>query len=371
MGRTGRRLGRTRNCLFLATSNDSLIQAAGLIDLWAHGFVDPITAPPKPFHIVAQQLMALALQEKGLGRRDWCNWIKNGILLAALTARDVEHLIEYMLNNQILSEDQGILWLGAKGEDFYGYRNFMELLSVFTSPPLFLVLHGRQELGFVDEITFLGKTGCPRILLLGGRAWQVNHIDWQRRVAYVEATAAEGKSRWQGEGQALGYDLCQTIKKVLMKQCEREHWSRRARDRIEILREEFPWLESDSSTVVTDSTGQVKWWTFAGGYANATLANELGTMTRSRVQHDNFTVSFRSDVPFKEIESGIAALRSRDAAEMHPAVDEDSINGLKFFECVPHEVALESIRERMKDAQATVSVLRNPARFVGEGDSIS
>ena len=237
MGRSGRRLGRTRNCLFLATTDESLIQAAGLIDLWAHGFVEPITAPPKPYHIIAQQLMALALQEKGIGRRDWAGWIKNVVLLAGLTATDVEHLIEYMLTNQILSEDQDILWLGTKGEEAYGRRHFMELLSVFSSPPLFSVLHGRQELGFVDEITFLGKVEGQRILLLGGRAWQVNHIDWQRRVAYVEATAAEGKSRWQGEGQSLGYELCQTIKSVLTDEAEREHWSRRARERIAIIRD--------------------------------------------------------------------------------------------------------------------------------------
>lgn len=364
MGRSGRRIGRTRNCLFLATTDESLIQAAGLIDLWAHGFVEPITAPPKPYHIIAQQLMALALQEKGIGRRDWVGWIKNVVAFAGLTALDVEHLIEYMLTNQILSEDQDILWLGSKGEDAYGRRHFMELLSVFSSPPLFSVLHGRQELGFVDEITFLGKVEGQRILLLGGRAWQVNHIDWQKRVAYVETTAAEGKSRWQGVGQALGYELCQTIKRVLMDHGEHEHWSRRARERITTLREDFSWLESESSTVVTDSNGQARWWTFAGGHANATLANELATMTRSRVQHDNFSLSFASDIPSKEIEFGIGELRSRDAADMRPAVDEESIHGLKFSKCVPKELAIELIQERLKDPQATASVLRSLVKFV-------
>ena len=27
---------------------------------------------------------------------------------------------------------------------------------------------------------------CKRILLLGGRAWHVKHVNWQRRTAYVE-----------------------------------------------------------------------------------------------------------------------------------------------------------------------------------------
>ncbi len=59
----------------------------------------------------------------------------------------------------ILSEEEGILWLGHKGEEKFGRKSFLELFSVFTSPPLFLVRHGRRELVFVDETTFLFSPG--------------------------------------------------------------------------------------------------------------------------------------------------------------------------------------------------------------------
>lgn len=48
IGRTGRRTGTTRNCLFLATTEDALLQAAGLLLLWARGWVEPITPPHNP-----------------------------------------------------------------------------------------------------------------------------------------------------------------------------------------------------------------------------------------------------------------------------------------------------------------------------------
>ncbi|MFQ6226738.1 hypothetical protein [Nocardia sp. NPDC002869] len=51
-----RRTGATRNCLFLATTEDALLQAAGLLLLWGRGWVEPITAPAQPRHLVAQQL---------------------------------------------------------------------------------------------------------------------------------------------------------------------------------------------------------------------------------------------------------------------------------------------------------------------------
>ena len=53
MGRTGRRPGMTRNCLFLATSDEGLLRAAGLIELWRSGFVEPAIPSPSPLHILA------------------------------------------------------------------------------------------------------------------------------------------------------------------------------------------------------------------------------------------------------------------------------------------------------------------------------
>jgi ATP-dependent Lhr-like helicase len=46
MGRTGRRPGTTRNCLFLATTDESLIRVAGLTSLWSDGSVEPVLPPP-------------------------------------------------------------------------------------------------------------------------------------------------------------------------------------------------------------------------------------------------------------------------------------------------------------------------------------
>ena len=197
MGRTGRR-GSPRNCLFLATSDDSLVRAAGLIDLWAEGYIEPIVPPALPYHILAQQIMALTLQEQGIGRSELWKWLGGMPAFREMRPERRDEVLQWMIDREILWSDQGILSFGQKGEEAYGRKNFLELFSVFLSPPLFSVLHGRQELGFVDELTFLGKHDGPRILLLGGRAWLVNHVDWKRRLAYVEATDAKGQIPLEG-----------------------------------------------------------------------------------------------------------------------------------------------------------------------------
>ena len=69
LGRSGRRPGTTRNCLFLALDEDEFLHAAGLLLAWSRGFVEQVIPPPEPRHIVAQQLLALCLQEKRVGQQ--------------------------------------------------------------------------------------------------------------------------------------------------------------------------------------------------------------------------------------------------------------------------------------------------------------
>ena len=364
MGRTGRRAGTLRNCLFLATKDETLVQAAGLTDLWAEGYVEPIEPPPQPFHVLAQQLMALALQESGIGRSEWLHWVRTVPGFHALPTEQIEHLVAWMLDKEILWEEQGILGMGRKGEDTYGRRNFLELFSVFMSPPLFSVLHGRQELGYVDEMTFLGKHDGPRVLLLGGRAWRMNHIDWKRRVAYVEATDATGRSRWKGEGQGLDFRLSQSVKRMLATDDTSERWSRRATERIEEIRQEFPWLNVDSSVVVLGDSDESEWWTFGGNRANATLSRQLADETSSKVNHDSFTLTFESTVKLQDVERAIGAIRQYDIAEMRPAVDESAIQGLKFSECLPMDFATQMLEHRLTDATGTRHILSGHVRYV-------
>jgi len=101
-----------------------------------------------------------------------------------------------------------------------------------------------------------------------------------------------------------------------------------------------------------------------GGRANTTIANELGTTRGIRLQHDNFTVSFTPDTASKQIESAIDELRSRDAAKMRPAIDEESIDGLKFSECVLKKLAIELLRERLVDFDSIMDLFNKRVKFL-------
>jgi ATP-dependent Lhr-like helicase len=275
-------------------------------------------------------------------------------------------MVDWMLEQGILWEEAGILALGRQGESSYGRKNFLELFSVFMSPPLFSILHGRQELGYVDEMTFLGKQPGPRVLLLGGRAWQVNHIDWQRRTAWVEATESVGRTRWKGAGQGLGFRMSRAIRGILAAESGKSYWSQRASERMGGIREQYAWLDPRKNIARHAETGELQWWTFAGNRVNAVLAHELAQATGTFVSHDNCLLTFESAVKLLDVEAAIVAVGQRDVTLMHPVIDDTCIDGLKFSDCLPRHLAIRMLEHRLRDEHSTRTVLDEGVRMCGQ-----
>lgn len=361
MGRTGRRAGTTSNCLFLATNDEGLLRAAALLDLWQEGFVEPVVAPPKPFHILAQQLMALVLQERGVGRSQWFDWVATVPAFAKMDRQAVSDLVDFMLRSGVLWADNGVLSFAPEGEPKYGRKNFMELLTVFTSPPLFRVVAGQKELGFVHESTFYKREEGPPIIVLAGRSWKTNHLDWKRRIAHVEPAEERGRSRWLGEGQFLSYRVCQSIRRLLASDANQPIWSQRATAQLNEIRTEYPWASADGTSVVRHPSGEVRWWTFGGGAANTLLASHLRPKADVRV--DNLSIRFMTTMKVNEVEELIGAL---SAAQIEPVPAEDAIEGLKFSECLPPHIAAEVFCARFNDAEAVRKIVGEPRRVVVE-----
>jgi ATP-dependent Lhr-like helicase len=359
MGRTGRRAGTRSNCLFLATSDDGLLRAGALLDLWRSGFVEPVHAPPRPFHILAQQLLALVLQERGIGQRAWFEWVSDVSAFAEMAPATIVEIVHHLLVTGVLWSDNGILSFGPEGEAEYGRKNFLELLSVFTSPPLFRVLNGQKELGHVHESTFFKREDGPVILVLAGRSWKTNHLDWKRRIAHVEPTDERGRSRWLGEGQFLSFRICQAIRRILATDSTEPLWSQRATAKIEEVRAEYPWVSLDKTTLFQQPSGEVHWWTFGGGVANTLLSHHL--VPGQNAKADNLCFRFPTRMKLADAEALIGA---RLMEEITPTADEAAIENLKFSECLPGHVAAEVFSARFHDPEAIATIRKEPKRVV-------
>src|SRR5690606_5664750 len=153
IGRTGRRPGSIRNCTFLCIDEAAVLEVAGLLSLFQDGWVEPITPPPAPAHLLAQQVMALSLQEGRIGRHLWREWIGRLPVFAGMDPEPAEQILEWMVDEAILTDEAGMLSFGVEGEQTYGRRNFLDLVAVFTSDPLVTVWYGPRERGTIHPVS--------------------------------------------------------------------------------------------------------------------------------------------------------------------------------------------------------------------------
>lgn len=347
IGRAGRRTGTARNCLFLTTKEESFLQCMGLMHLWANNFVEPVEPPPLPFHIFAQQIMALALQEGGIGRSDWRRWFSRLPGFEEFNTPQLEEVIDTMLSKGILYVDQGVLFLGNTSEQEYGRKNFLELFSVFVGPPYVRVLHGRQEIGEVHQSTFILKEDRPTILTLAGRSWAAKHVDWSRRVAFVEPTDFKGRSQWIGADQPLSMILSQAIVRAIFADPNPVSLTRRAAELLEDVRERFSWLEEGSTHLIEHDDGSCEWWTFAGKLANSALAIAIAMAgSADHISADNFSVTFKQVVDRNVLSGQILQVIRDLPGTVEVTLDADFVKDLKFGQCLSDELIKTELSAR-------------------------
>lgn len=341
MGRTGRRARSRRNCTFLATNDEALLIACGIVGLWREGFIEPVVAPPEPWHLVAQQAMALILERGGLSLPDLLEQVAT--LFPELCTEGMSEVVTHMLAEGILCEVDGLIGFGRRGEELYGRQHFIDLVSSFDSPPLLLARHGAAEIGFVDPMSLRrdAHDDAPRVLLLGGRSWRVCSIEWNRRIVWVEPASEGGKSRWFGSSRALSFTVCQAIKRVLCDESGDSLLSRRAAARLSELREALPTLEQGKTTLERLPQGRYRWWTFAGGSANGVLGRCLPPDAVPR--SDDFMIEASGNaVPGTELHAGsFTELVPGDAVPIE----------IKFGDCLPEDLERRMEELRLLDIE--------------------
>ncbi|WP_446210101.1 DEAD/DEAH box helicase [Micromonospora sp. IBSANI012] len=359
IGRTGRRPGTVRNCLFLALDGDGLLHAAGLLNLWQEGWVEAVVPPPEPRHIVAQQMLALSLQQHRVGDQLWPEeW--NGL---PPFDRSAEVIVRHLVEHGFLDSDSGMLFIGPETESRFGRRHFMEMLAVFTAPPEFTVLSGRAEIGRTDPALLTAKVQGPRLLLLGGRSWRVTHIDWKRRRCFVEPADGGGKALWMSGAspQGLSYRMTRAMRDVLLGADPKVALTARATTRLAALRDDAAaTVHPGGSVVVRDREGEVRWWTWAGFRANATLIATLSDLADPTQRYDDASIRLRSD-----LDREMWRVATADAGQRIclPDVTEKALAGLKFSAALPPRLAAATLAVRLADVEAAAAVLREPVQF--------
>lgn len=361
LGRTGRRPGTTRNMLFLATKPEmTVVQAAGLLQLWASGHVEPVQGPPMPFHLLAQQLLALTLQEGSVARARWAEVVgRLPVFADAIAAGVGDRILDHLVASGMLFDDgYGILSMGPGGEQSYGRRHFLDLTSAFTSNPLFVIRHGSQEIGYLDPVSLLTQDRGFASVMLAGRTWRITSIDWDRHFAWVESVEGAARSRWLGDGQPWSAALCDAIRNVLAGEDPAGvTLTTRARTSLDEIREQFLWVRPGRTAVRQTEEGMT-WWTFAGLHANAGLMAAMGNLLGGS-QPDNLSIKLDPDVATVDKVRDFAA--GVELSELPRSwIAKILADKLKFADALPQGVAVDIAAARTSDPAGIAVVGSQP-----------
>ena len=351
LGRTGRRPGTTRNTLFLATESDTFLEAAGLLLLWRRGFVEPIVPPPHPRHLVAQQLLALALQEGAFSTVTWREWW--GPTGASGLMDDAEDVLAHLVREEFLVEDGGRLMVGPAAEKAFGRRHFMDLLSSFAAEKELRVMNGTKEIGFISPLALPRKddTRPQQGILMNGRAWHVEGIDWQRFVVNVVEMRDKADVKWRSGAIALSFEMMRAQRDVLLGETPDVPLTKRAITRLAGVRDKRGHQVHPEGLVAERAGDKFHLWTWAGLKANETLRAAFGNAPEGRSDNDVM------GLPTSAVRDRLAEVQW---SSIVPDVPEEMVNELKFSAALPKDIAVRTLAERFSDPSSAQTVAASP-----------
>lgn len=169
---------------------------------------------------------------------------------------------------------------------------------------------------------------------------------------WVEPSDDPGKSRWAGSGGALSIEVCHAIRRVVASGERPIATTRRASVRLDLLREDFPFAAERRTALERDHARQrTRWWTFAGGRANAELARRCAAAGIAVSGADDLSIGLVAMPPVEAVEAAVAdAVLTWDV----PPARRDAI---KFSEAVPEESLDVMVRARDGDEAGVACTL--------------
>ena len=177
-------------------------------------------------------------------------------------------------------------------------------------------------------------------LLLAGRAWKIEAIDWNRHEVLVSEQPEKGKVRWPSEPIAEGFELVRACRAVLLGETPDVTLSKRATEMLSRLRDDLSETVDSTGLVFARGPKEATFWTWAGLRANETLLSALGYPTEAGA--DNTRI--RLPLTF-----GVDEIRNAKVETAVPVISPEAVEGLKFSAALPLDMATATLAERFLD----------------------
>jgi ATP-dependent Lhr-like helicase len=370
LGRTGRRAGAETRMTFLARKTEPLVLALALLHLHAQGWIEPLESPVKPFIVLIQQILANLIQTGGVPKALLISRLASNAAFAKLAHDDILRFVDALVETDAIEAVDERLHLGSSTERRFGYRNFGELASLFTSDPVVEVVSRDAVIGSVQRWYLERVASLPEpTFLLGGTPWRVRQ--WNRHTGTVEVVRAERARApvYLGGPIELSYDVGMAMKAVL--ECTNDLQlplaTQVAPEATSVLaqaqRTTAEFCIDGCKSALRRHGKKIRVVTYAGAKINKTIALVLEHCGLSIISASNTGIGFETECSDEEIHLVLASI---DESRIRRALSEIDLSALhvssKFLSLLTDSTRREAVLATATDAEGALRSIRNVLR---------
>lgn len=370
-GRTGRRAGQTQSTRLLTYTSWDTLSAVALVTLAEEGWVEAVTPPSRAYHILFQQIINSVLQNYGGNPGALWQSLEGIPAFRDITYEDYRRLLNHLIKEDILTSPGGTLVLGDTGEKKLGGRHFQSLIVSFETPDSYTVIDTRNsfevgtlEVFFVEQLrTALTKQAVNPVIVLAGKAWQVQHI--HDELGKVDVTPYRGGKppQWQSSSLRItAKELAWRHREILVDDRNFPFLNSFGENQLNALRS--AWRERLSMSGLPHHLNgrTLELATFAGTKINATLAQYLTPWVKSVTSTAfTLTVVLYDEQANKEVMNLLEKAAGGISIEQQAAMVNDlkPIRLSKYQSFLPFDMSTLVVADYLLDVPAAEAYLQS------------
>ena len=207
-----------------------LLKAIAIIELYREErFIEPPIMRKQPFSLLFHQTLSILAASGELTVRRLAERVLALPPFASVSKEDYKVLLLSMLNNDFLemTEEKTVI-VGLAGERLLKSFKFY---AVFKDSEDYTVRAGSDEIGTITTPPPVGDR-----FALAGRVWEVEELDIQRKLIYVQPVEGKMEVSWPGDYGEVHTRIAERMRQVLREDTVYPYLKPNAQKRLEVAR---------------------------------------------------------------------------------------------------------------------------------------
>jgi len=178
VGRAGHRMGRVSSGLIVPMDVEDAVESAVLARRAERGNLEAVRPYDKPLDVLAHQVAGLAMEYGGIGVDDAYELVTRAYPYRLLSPAEFRWLLEFLDSIRVIRLVGDTIRRSRRTLEYYytAASTIPETLSFDA-----VDLASRRKIGRLDQ-AFVSAIEEGKIIILAGRAWRVENIDYEKGV---------------------------------------------------------------------------------------------------------------------------------------------------------------------------------------------